>query len=102
MKKIIVALLTIVALLSVFAFSVSAEESSVPETSVEVSDDASIEASAEEKDDMDVDLDFKGFGSDGFLRNIKYMGLGMLGIFVVVGVVMVVTNVLNAVTSRKK
>ena len=102
MKKILVALLTIVALLSVFAFSVSAEESSVPETSVDVSDNASIEASAEEKDDMDVDLDFKGFGNEGFLRNIKYMGLGMLGIFVVVGVVMVVTNVLNAVTSKKK
>lgn len=51
---------------------------------------------------MDVDFEFYGFGSDGFLRNIKYMGLGMLGIFVVVGVVMAITYILNSATSRKK
>ncbi|MBR6563105.1 MAG: oxaloacetate decarboxylase [Clostridia bacterium] len=35
-------------------------------------------------------------------RNLKYMGLGMLGIFVVVGVVILVTFILNSITSRKK
>ena len=51
---------------------------------------------------MDVNIEFNGFGSEGFLRNIKYMGLGMLGIFVVVGVVMAITYILNSATSKKK
>ncbi len=51
---------------------------------------------------MDVDIKFNGFGSEGLLRNIKYMGLGMLGIFVVVGVVMAITYILNSATSKKK
>lgn len=53
-------------------------------------------------DDMSVSLEFKGFGEEGFLRNIKYMGLGMLGIFAVVGVVMLVTYIFNSVTGKKK
>ena len=51
---------------------------------------------------LDVELEYNGFGNDGFLRNIKYMGLGMLGIFVVVGIVMLITYVLNTVTGKKK
>ena len=51
---------------------------------------------------MDVNIEFNGFGSEGLLRNIKYMGLGMLGIFVVVGVVMAITYILNSATSKKK
>jgi hypothetical protein len=38
----------------------------------------------------------------GFLGNIKYMGLGMFGIFLVIGVVIVITNILNSVTGKKK
>ncbi len=95
MKKTLVVLLTVLVVLSVFAFTVSAEESA-PAVS-----DASVESS-DGNDEMGVDMEFYGFGNDGFLRNIKYMGLGMLGIFVVVGVVMIVTNVLNSVTSTKK
>lgn len=53
-------------------------------------------------DDMGVTLEFKGFGEDGFLRNLKYMGLGMLGIFVVVGVVILVTYIFNSTTGKKK
>lgn len=49
-----------------------------------------------------VELEFKGFGDEGLSRNLKYMGLGMLGIFVVVGVVILLTFVLNASTSKKK
>ncbi len=52
--------------------------------------------------DMDVDLQFNGFGNEGFSRNLKYMGLGMLGIFAVVGVVILLTYVLNSSTGRKK
>lgn len=52
--------------------------------------------------DMGVDLQFNGFGNEGFSRNLKYMGLGMLGIFVVVGIVILLTYVLNSVTGKKK
>ena len=38
----------------------------------------------------------------GFLRNIKYMGLGMLGIFVVICLVIIITIILNKVTSDKE
>ncbi len=51
---------------------------------------------------LDVELEYNGFGNEGFLRNIKYMGLGMLGIFVVIGLVMLITYVLNTVTGKKK
>lgn len=51
---------------------------------------------------LNVELEYNGFGNDGFLRNIKYMGLGMLGIFVVIGIVMLITYILNSVTGKKK
>ena len=37
-----------------------------------------------------------------FVENLKYMGLGMLGIFVVIGAIIGVTYVLNRVTAPKK
>lgn len=36
-----------------------------------------------------------------FINNIKYMGIGMLGIFIVIGVIVLVTSVLNYATTRK-
>jgi len=36
-----------------------------------------------------------------FVDNLKYMGLGMLGIFIVIGVIMLLTMILNAVTQEK-
>ncbi|MBQ8921282.1 MAG: hypothetical protein IJ060_03855 [Oscillospiraceae bacterium] len=36
-----------------------------------------------------------------FVDNLRYMGLGMLGIFAVIGVIMLLTVVLNAVTKPK-
>ena len=36
-----------------------------------------------------------------FIYNLKYMGLGMLGIFVVIGIIILATVVLNKVTSKK-
>ena len=36
-----------------------------------------------------------------FVENLKYMGLGMLGIFIVIGVIMLLTMILNAVTQEK-
>ena len=34
-----------------------------------------------------------------FVENLKYMGLGMLGIFVVIGAIVLLTMLLNTVTS---
>ncbi len=36
-----------------------------------------------------------------FVTNLKYMGLGMLGIIVVIGVIILITMFLNKVTSKK-
>ncbi|MBO4940973.1 MAG: oxaloacetate decarboxylase [Clostridia bacterium] len=35
-----------------------------------------------------------------FVYNLKYMGLGMLGIFIVIGIVIGVTLLLNKVTEK--
>ncbi len=36
-----------------------------------------------------------------FVANLKYMGLGMLGIIIVIGVIILITMFLNKVTSKK-
>jgi len=36
-----------------------------------------------------------------FVENLKYMGLGMLGIFVVIGIIAGVTVLLNRILSKK-
>lgn len=36
-----------------------------------------------------------------FVYNLKYMGLGMLGIIIVIGVIILLTMFLNKVTSKK-
>ncbi len=35
-----------------------------------------------------------------FVDNLSYMGKGMLGIFIVIGLVIIVTAILNKVTSK--
>ncbi len=37
-----------------------------------------------------------------FIRNLGYMGIGMLGIFVVIGVIILLTMLLNKVAENKK
>lgn len=36
-----------------------------------------------------------------FISNLGYMGIGMLGIFVVIGIIILVTMLLNKVTENK-
>ncbi len=60
---------------------------------------ASAETEANGESIADVELDWH---PQNAVANLKYMGLGMLGIFVVVGVVMGITYILNAVTGKKK
>ena len=47
------------------------------------------------------------FGLDGlifdpmnFVRNLEYMGIGMLGIFIVIGVIMGATLIINKIFSK--
>ena len=42
------------------------------------------------------------FNPAAFVENLKYMGVGMLGIFIVIGVIILSVVVLNKVTSPKK
>ena len=37
-----------------------------------------------------------------FVENLRYMGLGMLGIFIVIGVIMLLTILLNKLTSKSE
>ena len=37
-----------------------------------------------------------------FILNLKYMGMGMLGIFIVMGVIILVTTILNRITQKKE
>ncbi len=108
MKKTLLVLLTVLLMLCCASVAVFAEgEDLTPEesaSSVEVSDETSSESSeesSEESSQGDDALNLQ-FYPDGFTRNIQYMGLGMLGIFVVVGVVIVLTLVLNKVTTNKE
>ncbi len=95
LKRIIFALLALVLMLGccVSAFAEAAPDESSSDTSeavesVESADDESAEEESE--------------APKGFLGNIKYMGLGMLGIFVVIGVVIIITIILNTATSKKQ
>ncbi|MDO4618055.1 MAG: oxaloacetate decarboxylase [Clostridia bacterium] len=36
-----------------------------------------------------------------FIKNLKYMGTGMLSILIVIGVIVVFTAILNKVTTKK-
>lgn len=36
-----------------------------------------------------------------FLTNLKYMGTGMLGILIVIGVIILITIFLNKITAKK-
>lgn len=41
------------------------------------------------------------FNPMNFVTNLKYMGIGMLGILVVIGVIVLLTMLLNKVTEGK-
>ena len=47
--------------------------------------------------DSAVNLRFDLFA---FVENLQYMGVGMLGIFVVIGVIIALTTMLNSITSK--
>ena len=42
------------------------------------------------------------FNAMRFVENLKYMGLGMLGIFAVIGVIIVATVIFNKATGKRR
>ncbi|MEE1331022.1 MAG: OadG-related small transporter subunit [Acutalibacteraceae bacterium] len=42
------------------------------------------------------------FNPMNFVNNLRYMGVGMVGIFAVIGVIILVTVLLNKIFSSKK
>jgi len=34
-----------------------------------------------------------------FVTNLKYMGIGMLGVFIIIGIIIVCTMLINSITS---
>ena len=37
-----------------------------------------------------------------FVENLKYMAVGMLGVFMIIGIIIVATVILKKVTTKKK
>ena len=42
-----------------------------------------------------------GFNPENFIKNLGYMGSGMLGIFVVIGIIVTITYILNGLSKKK-
>lgn len=40
------------------------------------------------------------FNPMGFVENLKYMGIGMLGVFLIVGIIIAATYIIGKCTSR--
>ena len=43
-----------------------------------------------------------GFHPEGFVENLKYMGVGMVGVFIIVGIIMMATYLIGKLASGKK
>ncbi len=41
------------------------------------------------------------FNPMNFVENLKYMGIGMLGVFVIIGVIIIATHMIGKYTSSK-
>ncbi len=104
LKKLMAILLTALVAFSVLSVSVFAEENPADTTTP-----AQTETSAEAEDadgtaaegDADGDSAFQ-FKPMNFVTNLKYMGIGMLCIIIVMGVLIGATVLLNKVTAPKE
>ena len=97
LKKISVLALVLVMIVSVFSISVLANEPSV--TVNEEPESKDIEEKPAESVEVDRSMQFKPME---FVKNLGIMGVGMVGIFVVIGAIIVSVAVLNKLTSPKK
>ncbi len=42
------------------------------------------------------------FHPEGFIENLKYMGIGMLGVFIIVGIIIAATSIISKYTNKNK
>ena len=40
------------------------------------------------------------FQPDAFVSNLKYMGIGMLGVFIIIGIIIIATYAINKFTNK--
>lgn len=98
MKRTIIAVLVCVFLASLFVFAVSAE---VGDESVKAAESSVSVSEADKEEGAVEDLEVT-FNPAGFLTHIGKMGFGMIGIFIVIGVIVVITYALNKLSTGKK
>ena len=97
LKRISIFAVVLVMMLSVFSFAVFANEPVEPAGTLDDpvtlgQDDMSLEDSTAKK---------MQFEPMAFVENLNIMGVGMLGIFIVIGAIIVSVFVLNKLTSPK-
>ena len=108
-----VVLVMMLALLVPMAFAEATPEDMAPDnvggTAAEdiinqdaVAEDAIAEDAVAKDDATEYDKPDTIFEPLNFVKNLKYMGLGMLGIFIVIGVIIIATALLNKVFKEKK
>ena len=46
-------------------------------------------------------FDINDFDAFRFVENLKYMGVGMLGVFIIIGIIITATYIIGATTKSK-
>ena len=78
---------------------ITSEEDAVIEE--ETIEEAVEEITAEETEEVVTTGIELSFDPNGFTRNIDKMGKGMLGIFVVIGIIIIVTSILSKIKTKE-
>ena len=97
--KILSLIFTLVLMFSLCAVSVFATADTPTAAAAEATEAPAAEAESAEEAEEDEGFMFEPLN---FVKNLKYMGVGMLCIIIVIGVLIGVTLVLNKVTAPKK
>ena len=105
----IILCLTLVFSVSALFFGVSAETGSNDTASdTTVGENAEDTPEAVEKEEKKENFFeafasmFKEFHPMGFVENLRFMGIGMLGIFIIIGIIIVATVIINKVFSGRE
>ena len=99
MKKIIVFLVMLAVMLAPFSCFAEVDVPST-ETASEAATESATESAAESETETETEESVFMFEPQRFVGNLKYMLSGMIGIFVVIGLIVIVTVILNKVTSH--
>lgn len=72
------------------------------ETSEDTKDETTEEETKKEENFFEAFASmFKSFHPMGFVNHLSYMGIGMLGIFIIIGIIIVATIIINKVFSAR-